>query len=129
MLRYNPPKIGPVLALSREVGEKVFVTPHTLKCEKNLIDYLKVCERKLMKKMRYNFVIRNLPNCAMDVNNDMVNVNYRAVLDTLTQFGKIRKFYMSNGSAYAIFENPTFAQKSINKMQIGKNIVECECVF
>ena len=81
-------------------------------------------ETYLLKKSKYNFVIKNVPQFAvLNVSGTETNVSYINMRETIGQFGKISSMHMSHGVAYFEMKNGVETHKLLNGMKIGKNII------
>jgi hypothetical protein len=129
-VRYLQPKlVANVQFLCEKSGERVKITPHSAKDKDTLAMALHEHERKLVRKIGYNLILRNLPQVAEDETGKQVVVTYESVVKTLEKFGKVDNYKIISGTVYAQFKRVDDAKmmyKLVNNMQIGKNIVKLE---
>ena len=98
--------------------------------KEKFVDVMTKVELHLLKKSRYNFTVRNIPEMAILSDTRLeTRVTYSNIRDTVEQFGgggQIFSMYMNHGVAF--FEMSTHAavvetHKTLNRMQLGKNII------
>ena len=91
-------------------------------------ELLESYEIKLLKKNRFNFIVRNIPLTAIQASNgEKIKVTYVALRDTFNQFGEVKKLEICRGSAYVAFKNNKQAVEThalLNNMQLGENIIK-----
>ena len=81
-------------------------------------------EIHLLKKSRYNLVLRNIPSKAIISNNkEEVPVTYSNLRDTLEQFGHVSNMYINYGVAYFDMCNARETHETLNNMKLGRNII------
>ena len=88
---------------------------------------LTVTEQELLKKSRFNLVIKNVPTHGIerDTNKNVV-IRYCHMKDTLRQISKLMDIKMFGSTVYCEFVHLDGAYKAhniLNKMQIGNNII------
>ena len=92
-------------------------------------EVLQKVENILLKKSKYNIVIRNIPRYATSAcDNNNVFVSHAAIRDTMNQFGHVNSLSLKYGVAYISMENNIETHNMINNMQLGKNIISTEVV-
>ena len=98
--------------------------------KEKFVDVMTKVELHLLKKSRYNFTVRNIPEMAILSDPRLeTRVTYSNIRDTVEQFGgggQVFSMYMNHGVAF--FEMSTHAavvetHKTLNRMQLGKNII------
>lgn len=100
-----------------------------LKISSKYIELLDKIELFILKNHEFNFMLRNLPEFAqLREDNKTTSVGYTETMDTLIQFGNVNKLEIIKGTVYAKFDNPEYCHKTINNMQIGKNIISTKII-
>ncbi len=82
-------------------------------------------EQNLLKQSKYNIVIKNLPDYAIcSATDERSRLNYESFRDTIKQFSKVNDIYIKYSVSYLNLDNPEYVHNTLNKMQLGKNIIE-----
>ena len=88
----------------------------------------KIMLLKLLKSMKFNFMIQNLPEYGTNSQNGNLElVTSKCIHDTLEQFGTVSNALVFKNNAYVWFKKNNKAQeihKILNGMQINKNIIQ-----
>jgi len=86
-------------------------------------------EIHLLKKSNYNLVMRNLPNTGVSTETGYsIPVTYQALRETMNQFGDVQSLYIKNGVSYIEMTDNVYTHKTLNQMQLGRNIISTETV-
>ncbi len=90
-------------------------------------EYLMKIENHLLKKSQFNLVIHNIPQYGViSATNEIEQIGYTNMRDTLKQYGKVVLFEIVRGSVFVQFAKKTDAlnmHTHINNMMMGENIL------
>ena len=103
----------------------VFNLLNIRKDKEKFCEIMKKVELYLLKKSKYNFVMKNIPQYAQNYQTRQdVKVTYLAMRETLDQFGKVHSMYINHGVGFFNMKNNNETNEQLNNMQIGKNIIQ-----
>jgi hypothetical protein len=111
--------------------------PDAPKITKNMTynDYktnLEIFETNLLKNLGFNFIIKNVPNFAIDSETRKeVKVTYAALRNTFNQFGNVLKIDVFMGNVYLKFKTQAQCDethKQLDNMKIGNNIIKTKVI-
>jgi|ETNvirnome_6_100_1030635.scaffolds.fasta_scaffold00364_1 hypothetical protein len=113
----------------KDVTSLIKANPRSLLFKTKVHEVLQKIEKNLLKKSNYNLVIRNIPKMAISFDKrELVFVTCASIRDTMKQFGDVSSLSMKYGVAYIEITNNLYTHNTLNKMQLGENIITTEVV-
>lgn len=94
------------------------------KDSKKYSELLEKIESFIIKKVGFNFIIKNIPEFAkLQTSHVTVRVGLEEMKDTLEQTGAVETIGMVDDAVYAKLENPSHCHNLLNNMLLGNNII------